>query len=160
MTDFTDLDLTKPVDEMEADEARETLAEFMDSHRDNREAYDELQTEFSQREDELTDEVEELEGRVAEFTEEKAERAAEHVKMPADLLAARFSIDELEQIIEEGEEFSEGPEDEPDDEGPELTSFTEKKQKGRLEDEDRSAQFRDHAKTLLSSQGMHIQEDN
>jgi len=159
MTQFTDLDLTKPVDEMEADEARETLAEFMESHRENREAYDSLQTEFSEREDELTDEVEELEGRVAEFTEEKAERAAEHVKMPADLLAARFSIDELEQIIEEGEEFSEEPDEPEEEESEMLTSFNDKPQKGRLEDDDRSAKFRDHAKTMLSSQGFHV-EDN
>lgn len=155
MTDFTELDLSKPVDEMEADEARETLSDFMDAHRQNQDAYDAVQAEMKDIESEYSEKIEEYEQMVAEFREDKAEEAAEYVNMPAGLLADRFEYSELEQIIEDGEEFSEEePEDDPEDDETNLTTFAEKPQKGKQEKTEGTARYRDEAKAALGNHGF------
>lgn len=153
--DFTELDLSKPVEEMEADEARETLTDFMDAHRSNQDAYDAVQSEMDDIETEYSEQIEEYEQMVAEFREDKAEEAAEYVNMPADLLASRFEYSELEQIIEDGEEFSEESDgsDEGEDE-PALTTFSDKPQKGKQEGTDGTEKYRSEAKNALASHGF------
>ena len=155
MTEFTELDLSKPVEEMEADEARETLTDFMEAHRSNQDAYDAVQSEVDEIEAEYSEQIEDYEKMLTEFREDKAEEAAEHVNMPADLLADRFEYSELEQIIEDGEEFSEEPEDdEGDEEETSLTTFSDKPQKGRKEDTNGTERYRDEAASALSSHGF------
>lgn len=154
MTDFTELDLSKPVDEMEPDEARETLSDFMDSHRQNQDAYDAVQAEVDEVEAEYSEKIEEKDELIADFREDKAEEAAEYVNMPAALLADRFEYSELEQIIEDGEEFSEDEPDEDPDDDKTLTTFAEKPQKGKKEKTEGTARYRDEAKSALSNHGF------
>jgi hypothetical protein len=133
-TEFTEMDLQKEVSEMEPDEARETLVDFMEAHQSNRSAYDELSTELDEVETEYNDKLEEKDEVIAEFKQERAAEAAEYVKMPEDILADKFSFSELEQIIEEAEdapEFSESDEGTEDgEEDDTLTTFSEKPERG------------------------------
>lgn len=156
MTDFTELDLSKPVQEMEADEARETLSDFMDAHRANQDAYDTLRGDLEEVEAEYKEQIEDYEETIADFREQKAQEAAEYVKMPADLLADRFDYSELEEIIEEGQEFSESPDEEEEEDETQLTSFSNKQEKGRAENERETAQWRDEAKSALANQGFPV----
>lgn len=138
MTEFHELDLQKDVASMEEEEAKETLSDFMEAHQKNQTAYDELSEERDEIETEYQEKLEEREELISEFKQERAEEAAEYVNMPADLLVDRFSLDEIDTIIEEGSEadFSEDePEDEPEDEQT-LTTFSEKPEKGRRESND------------------------
>ena len=153
MTEFTDLTLDKSVDDMTENEAKETLAQFMESHQKNQTAYDDLQTEYSEAQDEYEAKLEEKRERITEFREEKAEAAAEYVKMPAPLLAERFSISELDQIIEEGAEaeFSEDESEEPEEE--DLTTFSQKEEKGKAESGG-NEQARERARDRLRSKGF------
>lgn len=132
MTEFKELDLGKEPSELEPDEARETLVDFMEAHQTNRTAYDELQAELDDVETEYQEKLDEKEERISEFKEERATEAAEHVKMPAEVLADRFTFSELDQIIEEAEEFSEeGDDGEDEDEGDDaLTTFSEQPERG------------------------------
>lgn len=156
MTEFHDLELDSDVSDMEADEAKATLADFMEAHQKNRQAYDAARSELDDVESEYQEQIEEYEERIAEFTEQRAEEAAEYVNMPADLLADRFSIDELETIIDEGQEaggdedFSDEPEDEPEDDET-LTTFSEKPEKGHRTDNSGS-KYRETAKQKLQEQ--------
>ena len=154
MSKFTDLTLDKSVDDMTEDEAKETLAQFMESHQKNQTAYDELQTEYSDAQDEYEAKLEEKRERITEFREEKANKAADYVKMPAPLLAERFSISELDQIIAEGEEadFSEDDSSEESEEK-DLTTFSEKEEKGKAESGG-NAKARERARDRLMSKGF------
>lgn len=157
MTEFTELDLSKDVNDLTEAEAKETLSEFVSEHRSNEEAYDELQSEYEEKLEEREERIDELEGRVDEWREERAEKAAEFVKMPADLLADRFSIEELEQIIEEGSEHSEAGEvEEEEEEEQSLTTFTEKPEKGKEETPDFSEEARDRAEQRLAERGFPV----
>lgn len=130
-TEFTDLDLSKDVSNMEEGEARETLVDFVEAHQKNRTAYDELQDELSEVETEYEDKIEDREEVIAEFKKERAEEAAEYVNIPADLVAERFEFSEIEQIIEEGAEFSEEGEDGgEEEEDPFITTFSEQEERG------------------------------
>lgn len=158
MTEFTELDVQKDIDEMDEAEARETLADFMEQHKKNVEAYDERETEFSERLDEKQSELEDLQEKVSEFKQEKAEEAAEYANMPADILAERFEFSELDQIIEEAEESGEFTEDEDsvedEDEDESLTTFSEKEQRGRQEGGGRSKEHRNRAANALRNNGF------
>lgn len=161
MTEFNDIELATEISDMEGEEAKETLADFMEVHESNREAYDELQSEFSQTEQEYEKKLEEKQERIAEFKQEKAERAAEHVQMPADLLADRFSFSEIDQIIEEAAEFTE--EEDETDEGEsgneQLTTFSDKEQKGRLDGEGGNrAEYRERAVEVLGNKNFPVSE--
>ena len=155
MTDFTDADIDGDVSSMSGDEARQTLIEFMDVHATNRNAYDELQTEFNDTVAELEEENESLEARVSEFKSDLAAEAAEFVKLPQDLVADRFSIEEIEQIIAEGEEFADTDADD-DSEDEQMTTFSEKDEKGKTAEPSSGAagEKRQRAATLLSQNGF------
>lgn len=157
MTDeFNDLDLNKEIADMEADEAKKTLSEFMEKHEKNRTAYDELHTELGEVETEYQEKLEDREELITEFTEERAEEAAEYVNIPAELVADRFSLEEIDQIIEEGAEFSEqegeDPEDEPEDDT--ITSFANRPEKGQGGSNGGSEGDRDRARNLLQRNGF------
>lgn len=136
MTDneFTEIDLQKEVSEMEPDEARETLVDFMEAHQTNRTAYDELHSKLDDVETEYQEKLEEKEERISQFKEERASEASEYVKMPDEILAEKFTFSELDQIIEEAEqaeEFSEDDETDEDESEGRLTTFSEKEEKGQ-----------------------------
>lgn len=162
MTDFTELGIEKDVDEMEESELRETLSDFMEEHTKNKEAYDSLRTEFQDELDEKDERIEDLESRVSEFKQDKAEEAAEHVKMPADVLAERFEFSELEQIIEEAEEFSEDDEttEGEESESDYLTDFADREQKGKQEPSGNgpTRENRERAKRAMQNQGFPVSE--
>lgn len=159
MTEFNDLELSEDVDELSEEEAKKTLSQFMESHAKNRSSYDELQTELSETETNYEEKVEELEERISEFREQRAEEAAEYVRMPESLLADRFSIDELEQIIEEGSEaeFSQEQEEPEEEDDSPLTDFADREEKGR-QDGDNRAEYRQRAESVLSRRNFPLGE--
>lgn len=160
MTEFNELDLNKDVEDMDEEEAKKTLSQFMASHQENVTAYDTLQTELEETETEYQEKIDEKEERIAEFKEGRAQEAAEHVKMPANLLVDRFSIEEIDQIIEEAEdaEYSEEEEAEADEEEENLTTFSEKEEKGRADSSDNRTQYRNRAKQVLGNKNFPVSE--
>lgn len=162
MSEFTELDLNKDVADMEAQEAKQTLSEFMEAHKKNKQAYDSKAAEVDAVEDEYSEEIETLEEQLAEFREARAEKASEYVNMPPELLSERFSLDELEQIVEEGEqaaEFSEEPDagdESPEEDDGNLTTFAEREEKGRREGSSGRSKYRERAKERLEAQGFPV----
>jgi hypothetical protein len=155
MPEFTELEPSKDIADMEADEARETLTEFMDYHEQNEEAYSELEADLEETETEYQEKLDEAQERMAQFREARAEEAEEYVNMPADLIADRFSLDEIETIIEEAEgsaDFSE-EEDEDDDDTERLTTFSEQQEKGE-QGGDGSRKHRERAEQVLSARNF------
>lgn len=156
MTDFTDLELTEDIPDMEEDEAKETLSEFMEAHKQNRTAYDELAGELDEVETEYQDKLEQREDLIAEFKQERAEKAAEYTNVPADIMVERFELEELDQIIEEGdEEFSDPDENEDEEDEPSLLNFSEQEEKGVTDTE---SPYRDRARKALGRQGFPVEE--
>jgi len=160
MTEFTELDIEKDIDNMEESELRKTLSDFMEQHETNIEVYDGLKVEYEDELDEKEDTIEGLRERVSAFKQERAEEAAEYVKMPADVLAGRFDFSELDQIIEEAEESDEFSEDDDEDEEESdyLTDFAEQPQKGRQESRERSQKHRDRAARALENKNFPVSE--
>lgn len=161
-TDFNDLDLQKDISEMDEEEAKKTLSEFMEAHKQNKAAYDATVEELEETAAEYSQKVEELEERMAEFREKRAAEASEYVNMPADLIADRFSYDEIEQIIEEAEEsedFSEEDESDEDEDDDRLTTFSERDEKGRFDDTGAgSGKNRERAKERMKRKGFPVSE--
>lgn len=142
---------------MDEEEAKKTLSEFMEAHKTNRSAYDTLSSELDDVEAEYKEKLEQKEEKLAEFKHDRAEVASEYVNIPADLIASRFSLDEVEQIIEEGAEFSESEEtEEADEEDEALTSFADREERGREEGSGRTTQYRDRAEARLSEHGIPV----
>lgn len=154
MHEFT---LNKSTDEMEADELRSTLDEFMDKHTENVEDYESVAAER----DEFSEKVESLEADVSEYSETAealqakfAEVVAEETPLfDADEVAERFSLDELIEKADSLGAFSlaaeadEGAEEEAD-EG-EGTTFADKPERApAVSDGDKSA-FREQAESDL-----------
>lgn len=163
MTEFTELDLKKDIADMDGEEAKKTLTEFMEAHKKNQTAYDAVVEEREEVESDYQEQLEEYEEKMAEFRQKRAEEASEYVNMPADLIAERFEYSEIEQIIAEAEESAEFTEEEPTDEDDEdddrLTTFSEKEQKGRLEgDGGRASGSRDRALDALKNKNFPVSE--
>lgn len=159
MTEFNELDLTKTPDDMEPEEAKKTLSEFMQAHKTNQTAYDELEQELDDVQTEYEEKLDEKRERIEEFRQERAEQAAEYVKMPADILADRFSIEELDQIIDEAaesDEFSEDTESE-EEEDESLTTFSDREEKGEAKG-GRSTEYRERAKERLKVKDFPVGE--
>lgn len=155
MTEFTELELNEDITDMSGEEAKQTLSEFMEAHQKNQSAYDKVVTDLSETETEYEQKLEEKEERIAEFKQERAEEAAEYVNIPASLLADKFSFSEIEQIIEEGAEFSEESEeaDEADEDEP-ITTFADREEKGRAEGGSDRSQYRQRARQKLGEHGI------
>lgn len=159
--EFTELEVNAEIPSMDGDEAKETLSEFMESHKKNQSAYDELASELDDAEAEFKQELEEKEETIGEFKEKRAEKAAEFVNLPEELVADRFEFNEIEQIIEEGEQFSEEDAAESEDgEGGEdggdepITTFSQQEEKGRREGG--RVGDRDTARKLLGNHGVSV----
>lgn len=158
MTDFNNLELNKEISDMEGDEAKETLSEFMESHKKNSQAYDEVQTEFEDRIDELENDKEELQETLTTVKSEYAEKAAEKTGFTEEVLMKRFDFQELRGVVEEiedADEFSEEEEEETEEEQ-RFTQFAERDEKGKTPPDDTPNQYREQAKTLLAESGLSI----
>jgi len=125
----------KSPDEMDADEARATLNEFMAEHESNVADYNQLEDER----DDLDGEVDELESEVSEFSETEDKLAGSFAEvvaeewdgLEADEVADRFSLGELISKAEALGAFSLGiqaADDGSDDDvdGDEGNTFDEK----------------------------------
>lgn len=121
----------KSPDEMDADEARATLNEFMAEHESNVADYNQLEDER----DDLDSEVDELESEVAEFSETESTLvdnfaevvASESELFEADEVADRFSLGELISKADGLGAFSLDTEPADDDvDGDEGNTFDEK----------------------------------
>jgi len=146
-----EFELQTDPEEMDGDDAKATLAEFMEKHRENVEEYDELETDFSELEEEHDEQTEAL----AELRTKFAEEAAEYVNLAPDVIADRFSYSEILSIVEEGdnsEEFSEDeePEDAEEDEEGQLTTFSQREEKGKRESTDVTSDYTDEARDRLN----------
>ena len=94
-----EFDVNEPVEDMEEDDLRSTLDEFMEKHEENVADYHEVESER----DEFSEKVEDLEGTVAEYSETEGTLvakfaevvAAETEMFDADEVAERFSLGEL-----------------------------------------------------------------
>lgn len=143
---------------MERDELANTLREFMESHEDNQDAYDDLKAEFDQSIEEFEERVSEFEEKLDSVKEKRAEEASEFTNIPSDILADRFSLDELDQMIEEAEtDFSEEESSEEDEEDQRLTTFTQREERGRNEGETKT-EYRDRARQALARNGLPVSE--
>lgn len=158
--EFTELDLNKDVSDMEDDEARETLVDFMQAHRENREAYDSVISEFEDEIENITDEKDELEQTLGEIHSQYAEKAAEVTRFPQDLIEERFDFAEVKQILAEAEEAGEfSEESEEEEEEPSLTTFTERPEKGKRDPENTPTKYHDTARELLAQHGVPTGEE-
>lgn len=155
MSEFTDLEIDADIEELGGNEAKKTLAEFIEKHKENREAYDELTTDFEQKVSDYEEDISQYEEQVETLRFEKAEEAAEHVNMPADLISDRFSLDEIDQIIDEATEHTEGGSEE-EDESDSLTEFDDRPPKGDKNDTDYREKYREDAKEMLRQHGASI----
>ncbi|TQQ81859.1 hypothetical protein [Halonotius roseus] len=131
-------EFNKAPDEMDDDELRSTLSEFMTKHEDNVADYSEIESER----DELSETVADLEGEIADFSETEstlvanfAEVVASETEMfDADEVADRFSLSELIGKADAMGSFSldtdaaagDDDDDDDDDGGDEGTTFDEK----------------------------------
>lgn len=160
MTDFNELELEQDVADMEGEEAKETLVDFMEAHQKNREAYDATVTEFKDKIDEVQEQKNEIEDTLGELKTEYAEEAAKHVNMPAELLEKRFDFAEIRQILEDAAEFAESQEDE-EDTGLPLTDFADREPKGKTGDGGDGGEgygFREEAAKHLERHGINVGE--
>lgn len=154
MNEFT---LKKSTDEMEADELRSTLDEFMDKHAENVEAYDTL----AEERDEFSEKVERLEEDVSEYAETAEALQAKFAEVvadesplfDADEVAERFSLDELITKADALGAFSlateadEGADDDADDgEGP---TFADKPERAPVPSDDAKSAYREQAESDL-----------
>lgn len=151
--------LDTDVEDLEAEEARQALAEFTEKHEQNVEEYNELKAEF----DDLEAEKEDLEEKVAAFNEadeELAEEVAEATFMEKEeALGLDFSrkreilAEAGEDVDPEDSEFTEESGDEGGDEtGPEGENTTEL---GGVEfTEDETERVRDEARDRLQSKNF------
>jgi ElaB/YqjD/DUF883 family membrane-anchored ribosome-binding protein len=153
MSDFTELDVDGDVSDMDAEEARETLSEFMSAHEDNQDAYNELRGELHETVSEYEEKLDKRDEKIAEFKDDLAEQAAEYVNIPKDLVVDRFSIEEIEQIIEEGDE-ADFSEDDDEDEPDELTTFRDKPEKGKGGGDGTATKYRERASRRLEQNGF------
>lgn len=120
----------KSPDEMDTEEARATLTEFMAEHEDNVAEYNQLEDER----DDLESEVDELESEVAEFAETEGTLVDNFAEVVAkewdglepDEVADRFSLGELISKAEGLGAFSFATESADDEDGDEGNTFDEK----------------------------------
>lgn len=121
---------TEP-DEMEPEDLRATLTDFMEKHDENVDEYRELESDFSETKDALEDAEDTLDTLKTKFAEE----AADYINLDPHIIAERFTYSEIVQIVEEGDEADFSEDEQTDDEPDTLTTFTEREEKGNLEGE-------------------------
>lgn len=127
------IELETPIDEMDESDLRATFSDVMDAHNENVTEFAEVQ-ERAENADEFSARIEELEADREEAVSYFSERAAEVTNINEEILADRFSVDELVEMAgeadEQAAEFSEEAQEGGDpDEGDDETLFADKQQK-------------------------------
>lgn len=167
------IELDTEIDDMSEADLRETFSQVMEAHEENVEAYNELEADATQA-SEYSETIEELEGDLEDAKAYFSTKASDVTNIDQELLATRFSMDELIEMAgradEAAAEFSEGgcgvdgcngPDDcvDPDDddcadEEEEAESvFADKPQKSPAFSADRLEDRKEAAKGRLSSIG-------
>ena len=93
------IELETPVEEMNEQDLRATLAEVMVAHEANVAEYAEIESERTT----LSEQVETLTAQVEEASAYFAARAAEHVNLPAEKIAEKFEFSEIREMAEEAD---------------------------------------------------------
>lgn len=147
MHEFT---LNKSTDEMDEDELRSTMDEFMDKHAENVEEYSTLETErdeFSETIESLSETTDALQTRFAEVVAEDSSLFS------AEIVADRFSLDELMEKADAMGAFSVDTETaesvESDSDGETDSTFDDKPERAPDESGDDRSKFRDQAESDL-----------
>lgn len=147
MHEFT---LNKSTDDMDEDELRSTLDEFMDKHAENVEEYSTLETErdeFSETIESLSETTDALQTRFAEVVAEDSSLFG------AEIVADRFSLDELMEKADAMGAFSVNTEAaesvESDSDGETESTFTDKPERAPAESGADRSKFRDQAESDL-----------
>lgn len=147
MHEFT---LNKSTDDMDEDELRSTLDEFMDKHAENVEEYSTLETErdeFSETIESVSETTDALQTRFAEVV------AKDSSLFDAEIVADRFSLDELMEKADAMGAFSVDTETadgvESDSDGETDSTFDDKPERAPAESGTDRSQFRDQAESDL-----------
>jgi len=158
-----EIELSKPIDEMDDDDLRTTFAKVLEAHEENIAEFASLTDELEAATARAEEADETLSGAKAYF----AEKASGYTRLSGEVLAARFSLDELIEMAgeadaaefaeeeaeeasadgEEEAEFSEDSAEEPEEETP---LFAEKPQKSPAFTADEQDAVREAAKARLS----------
>jgi hypothetical protein len=93
------IELETPVEEMNEQDLRATLAEVMVAHEANVAEYAEIESERTT----LTEQVETLTAQVEEASAYFAARAAEYVNLPAEKIAEKFEFSEIREMADEAD---------------------------------------------------------
>lgn len=129
------IELETPIDELDEADLRETFSDVMAAHEENVKEYEELQADLEDA-TEYSERIDELEAEKELAVEYFADKASAVTNINEDVLAKRFSVDELVEMAVEADEqaaaFSETEEspkeDVADDDGDESI-FADKEQK-------------------------------
>ena len=135
----------KSPDEMDDEELRSTLTDFMEKHAENVEDYEALES----ARDEFSEKVEALEGDLETAQTYFADKASEYTHLDTEVIVERFSLVETIEMAGEAEEaqFSEADDGDVDDE--DETKFSDKPE--RAPAEGGQSKFRDQAESDLES---------
>lgn len=145
----------KEIDEMSEGQLRATAREFRAKHNDQVEEANKMEDDIS----EYQERAEQAEDQLGEAESYFAEKAAEVKDMDADILADRFDLGELRDMVEDAEEAGEFDADEPEgsDEGQE-TQFNEKPPKAPVSEDTQT--FNDKRAERMLERAALIPEDN
>lgn len=102
-----EIELETQIDEMDEDDLRETFSQVMDAHTDNIEEFSEIR--------ERADRVDEVEENLEIAVDYFSEKATDVTNLSEELLASRFSVEELAEMAEKADEAQEFVEDEDGD---------------------------------------------
>jgi predicted nuclease with TOPRIM domain len=158
-----EIELSKPIDEMDDDDLRTTFAKVLEAHEENIAEFASLTEELEDATARAEEADETLSGAKAYF----AEKASGYTRLSGEVLAARFSLDELIEMAGEADaaefaeeeasdasaedeeaEFSEESTEETEEEDTPL--FAEKPQKSPAFSADEQDAIRAAAKARLS----------
>lgn len=100
-----EIELSKPIDEMDDDDLRTTFAKVLEAHEENIAEFASLTEELEAATARAEEADETLAGAKAYF----AEKASSYTRLSGEVLAARFSLDELIEMAGEADaaEFAE-----------------------------------------------------
>lgn len=118
MTQFQHIETDIEPDEMDGEDAKETLAKFMDVHEDNATAYSDVK-EQADKADELETKFSEAQSQIEEFEEELRPKAAENSRFSQEELAEfGIGLDKLYDLsFSTDEPEDDDPDDDDDDDG-------------------------------------------
>jgi chromosome segregation ATPase len=121
------IEIDTPIEEMDDESLRATFSAVLEAHNENVAEY----ATFSARVEELESENERLAGQVEQAKAHFAASASELTTLDADLLAARFSLDELIEMAGKAAQFAqEAVEADAEEEAPEADAEGEAAEEG------------------------------